>query len=266
MLTDAAGKRLLSWIVDNAGANTAVAPKAENYELLNGVDPVGDLSVHVTKASGFGESFGSYDDVSAGSDTGGHAFIPLFKRHLQKFTDLLTRWPASLGRKAAVASFAVAISDEDLAKLEAMRVLLAEMDIALGDAGDGVNDYLTSASVTSRLRTLLYYLGATDVASANSASSGPVNARLRYLSSVLDTRLPATLGRKAEAASLSTALATEDKAVLDAVRTALELLDNTVSGNELQVDILTSALPAGAATEAKLTAQSNKPPETGKTS
>jgi hypothetical protein len=39
---------------------------------------------------------------------------------------------------------------------------------------------------------------------------------------------------------------------LAAIKTAVELIDNAVSGNELQVDVVTSALPAGAATESTL--------------
>ena len=38
---------------------------------------------------------------------------------------------------------------------------------------------------------------------------------------------------------------------LDDIKTAVEILDNTVSGNELQCDIVSSALPTGAATLAK---------------
>lgn len=48
--------------------------------------------------------------------------------------------------------------------------------------------------------------------------------------------------------SLPTGAATE--ATLNAIKTAVELLDNTVSGTELQVDVVSSALPAGAATSA----------------
>lgn len=46
------------------------------------------------------------------------------------------------------------------------------------------------------------------------------------------------------------AVATE--ATLAAIKTAVELIDNAVSGNELQVDVVSSALPTGAATEATL--------------
>ena len=39
---------------------------------------------------------------------------------------------------------------------------------------------------------------------------------------------------------------------LDAIKTAVETLDNAIAGSEMQVDVLTSALPSGAATEATL--------------
>lgn len=50
-----------------------------------------------------------------------------------------------------------------------------------------------------------------------------------------------------DVASLPGTVATD----ITAIKTAVEALDNTVSGNELQVDIITSALPTGAATSAK---------------
>ena len=43
-----------------------------------------------------------------------------------------------------------------------------------------------------------------------------------------------------------------------AIKTAVELLDNAVDGNEIQVDIVSSALPSGAATEATLSALNAK--------
>jgi hypothetical protein len=69
---------------------------------------------------------------------------------------------------------------------------------------------------------------------------------------IISGKLPATLGQKASAASLSGVLSTEQETILTALRTALEIIDNIVAGNEAQVDIVTSALPAGAATEVTL--------------
>lgn len=54
------------------------------------------------------------------------------------------------------------------------------------------------------------------------------------------------VGRQAAAASKSAALSTEDKTAIDAVVTSLQLLDNTVAGAELQVDVVAfPSLPAG---------------------
>jgi hypothetical protein len=69
----------------------------------------------------------------------------------------------------------------------------------------------------------------------------------------------ATVSTLATEATVST-LATEatvltlgTETTLSAIKTSVELLDNAVSGNELQVDVVTSALPIGAATSAAQT-------------
>jgi hypothetical protein len=49
------------------------------------------------------------------------------------------------------------------------------------------------------------------------------------------------VGRQAAAASKSHALATEDKTVLDAIATSVALIDDAISGTEMQVDVLTIA-------------------------
>lgn len=54
------------------------------------------------------------------------------------------------------------------------------------------------------------------------------------------------------AASLPLPAGAATEATLAAIRTAVELLDNIVSGSEAQVDVVTSVLPTGAATEATL--------------
>lgn len=48
--------------------------------------------------------------------------------------------------------------------------------------------------------------------------------------------------------ALPTGAATET--TVDAIKTAVELIDNAISGSEMQVDVVTSALPTGAATAA----------------
>lgn len=51
-------------------------------------------------------------------------------------------------------------------------------------------------------------------------------------------QLPATLGEKADTASLAVTLSTENEAILNSSLTALQIIDNIVSGNEAQVDIV----------------------------
>lgn len=46
-------------------------------------------------------------------------------------------------------------------------------------------------------------------------------------------------GRQAAAASKSTAMSTEDKAVLDAIAASLATIDNSIAGSETQVDVVT---------------------------
>ena len=53
---------------------------------------------------------------------------------------------------------------------------------------------------------------------------------------------------------LPVALSSTDNQVLDDILTALQILDNVVAGGETQVDVISSALPSGAATEATLSA------------
>lgn len=71
------------------------------------------------------------------------------------------------------------------------------------------------------------------------------------------TSLP--VGNAAMAASTPVTIASDDT-LITALKTALETLDNMISGNEAQVDVITSALPTGAATETTLAAQSAKLP------
>lgn len=59
----------------------------------------------------------------------------------------------------------------------------------------------------------------------------------------------ATVSTLATEATVST-LGTET--TLAAIKTSVEILDNVISGNEMQVDVVTSALPVGAATETTL--------------
>lgn len=76
-------------------------------------------------------------------------------------------------------------------------------------------------------------------------------------SSVTDmsAKLPLTLGEKAESASMSVTLSTENEGKLDRIMDSVEILDNAVLGNEMQVDLVDLG---GAATELTLDAINDK--------
>ncbi|RKX82031.1 MAG: hypothetical protein DRP70_16975, partial [Spirochaetes bacterium] len=66
-----------------------------------------------------------------------------------------------------------------------------------------------------------------------------------------------SIGQKANAASAPVTLSSEQEAIQTAIKTAVEIIDNAISGNEMQVDLVDLG---GAATEATLAAQSAKLP------
>jgi hypothetical protein len=80
-------------------------------------------------------------------------------------------------------------------------------------------------SQTTQLTAAASGIGTSSSAAATAGSAGDINAKLRLMTTQLDT--------------ISTALA--------AVQTSVQLLDNAISGNELQVDIVSGAGSGGTA-------------------
>jgi len=120
---------------------------------------------------------------------------------------------------------------------------------------DGTNVHVLKTDAAGELQV--------DVLSSALPSGAATEATLGTLAteatvSILGTEATLqTLATEATVAALATeatvsTLGTE--ATLADIKTAVELLDNAVSGNELQVDVVTSALPVGAATETTLLA------------
>lgn len=83
-----------------------------------------------------------------------------------------------------------------------------------------------------RLQSLLSYI--TEGGSSTVTISGTPDFNLAEYGGATTT-----LGQKASAASIPTVLSSEQQTILSAIQTAVELIDNTVSGSELQVDIVT---------------------------
>ncbi len=96
----------------------------------------------------------------------------------------------------------------------------------------------------------------TSIAGEDFATETTLAAAAASLSSIAAEDFATQTTLAAVLAKIIAAPATEAKqdtgiTALQAIQAAVELLDNAVSGNELQVDIVSSALPSGAATEAK---------------
>lgn len=163
------------------------------------------------------------------------------------------RLPASLGQAASAASLATVLSSEQEAILDAIKTAVELLDNTVAGTElqvDVVTSALPTGAATEAKQdsaiTQLTNLNAKDFATQTTLAA--VNAKL------------AALGQKASAGSMPVVLSTEQEAILSAIQTAVELLDNTVSGSELQVDVVTSALPTGAATEASLASVDGKLP------
>ncbi len=104
----------------------------------------------------------------------------------------------------------------------------AEQIVALSATDNAVLDTIATNTANIKISTDSVNLNVDTL----EALGGTTNTKLTEIDAVLDT--------------LKTDTA--------AIKTAVELLDNTVSGSELQVDIVSSALPSGGATETTLAA------------
>ena len=104
----------------------------------------------------------------------------------------------------------------------------AEQIVALSATDNAVLDTIATNTANIKISTDSVNLNVDTL----EALGGTTNTKLTEIDAVLDT--------------LKTDTA--------AIKTAVELLDNTVSGSELQVDIVSSALPSGGATESTLSA------------
>lgn len=135
--------------------------------------------------------------------------------------------PASLGIKADAASLSVTQSTED-------RVVQAAIQTAVETLDNAISGNEMQVDIVD---------------------GGPVATEVTL--SAMSGKLPASLGIKADASSLSTTMSTEDRILFNRVVTSVETLDNAISGNEMQVDLVGIA---DVATETTLAAQSAKLP------
>lgn len=215
-------------VTEGSGANIAthsisedaVTKQIQRVTLSNssGTD-IGPLS-----ESDFDTKIGSLTEAAPASDTASSGVNGRLQRIAQRITSLIALVPAAL---TASGNFKVAvqealpagtnnIGDVDITSIAAGTNNIGDVDIASIAAGDnniGNVDVLTLPADP---------LGANADAAATAGSTGSISAKLRLITSQLDS-----------------------------IKTAVETLDNVVSGSEAQVDIV-AALPAGTNTIGKV--------------
>lgn len=76
-----------------------------NATLPPSSSPSGTQAVSI--ADGADAAEGAKADTSATTDTGNFSLVALFKRYLERFTTLLSRWPATLGQLTRAGSLSV---------------------------------------------------------------------------------------------------------------------------------------------------------------
>ena len=134
---------------------------------------------------------GAVDETAPSTDTASSGLNGRLQRIAQRITSLITLIPSAL---TGSGNFKVAVQEA----------------LPAGTNNIGDVDVLSLPADP---------LGANADAAATAGSTGSISAKLRLITSQLDS-----------------------------IKTAVETLDNTVAGNELQIDVVTSALPSGAST------------------
>lgn len=118
------------------------------------IDSAGNLKVNVATGSGGGPTaaqVGAVNETAPANDTASSGLNGRLQRIAQRITSLIALVPASLGAKAASASFAVTQSTEDAAQLGS----LTETAPATDTASSGLNGRLQR--VAQRLTSLIAF-------------------------------------------------------------------------------------------------------------
>jgi len=131
---------------------------------------------------------------------------------------------------------------------------LADVRVAAAASTNVASLYVTDHLANVSLTTLLASLdGGARQTRVDIIDAGPVATEVTL--AAMSLKLPASLGIKADAASLSVTQSTEDRVVQAAIRTAVESLDNAIAGTEMQVDIVSAGPIATEVTLASLNAK-----------
>ena len=143
------------------------------------------------------------------------------------------------------------VQDNALSKLTEIATNTANINVNVGDVEVNTNDLeVLQASTNSKLDHLSDNLDTLETSAdaliaANHTDLVALEASLTSMEGKQDSLISAN---HTDLVALEASL-TSMESKQDSIKTAVELLDNCVSGSEMQVDIVSSALPSGAATQ-----------------
>jgi hypothetical protein len=196
---------------------------------------------------------GIITETAPGTDTASSGLNGRLQRIAQRLTSLIASQPASLGEKAAAASFPVTLSTENAALIGALLETAPASDtassglngrlqriaqrltslIALVPASLGSKAAASSFAVTDSTEDIARMGIITETAPANDTASSGLNGRLQRIAQNITAQtalLPASIGQKARAASFAIALAAEDSAQLGGLTETAPASDTASSG------------------------------------
>lgn len=179
-------------VLDSAGATQTVA------KVVNTGSAAATDSLPVAAATEDIARVGTITETAPATDTASSGLNGRLQRIAQRLTSLIALLPASLGSKADAASLAVTQSTEDKAVQTAISAVA----------------------------------GTTSGAAVTTDATGTLQQYLRGIITKMVAQLPASLGSKADTASLAVTQSTEDKAV----QTALAAVLGTTSGAAVTTD------------------------------
>lgn len=268
------------------GASTSAKQDTAQASLSSIDTKLTDNATQTTLATRLSESdfdtkIGSLTETAPATDTASSGLNGRLQRLAQRLTSIIALLPGSLGQKARAASLAVTLSTEDITALTPITGLTdAELRATPVVVDLGANNDVTVAGVSTagNQTTIIGHLdGVETLLSTIDADTG----NLPTIET--NTDFGTVTGGGTETGALRVTVANNSTGVLSvddnggsltvdgtvaatqsgtwteansaAIKTAVETLDNAISGSEMQVDVV-GALPAGTNAIGKLSANS----------
>lgn len=180
-------------------------------------------TLQIAQETAINTVLGTTADAAAASDTATATHVSLFKRLLQRIATLITQLPASLGAKTSAASLSVTLASD-----QAAVPVSGTVTANIGTIG-------TAATAANQTTELARVGDLTEAAPASDTASAGLNGRLQRIAqrlTALIAQLPASLGAKTGAASLSVVPASDSPWLTDTqLRATAVPVSGTVTAN-----------------------------------